>query len=87
MSSNHKDQVKVGAVQIVVFLLIFGTLASFFYKKVIPAGVSGFVVPLFRPDAADRAKKPWVEFKGNVYASVKGEAAKELGLPIPKEVN
>lgn len=86
MSSNHKDQAKIGLVQILIFLVIFGTLTSFFYKKVIPAGVSGFVVPLFQPEAALREKKPWVEFNGGIYASVKGEVAKELGIPF-KEVN
>lgn len=86
MSSNHNDQAKLGLVQIIIFLGIFLTLTTFFYKKVIPLGVSGFVVPLFQPEAALREKKPWVEFNGNVYATVKGEAAKELGLSF-KEVN
>jgi hypothetical protein len=81
---SKKEHISVGIVQIAIFLILLGGSMSFIYKFAIPGGISGFVVPLFKPSADLIEKKPFVKFKGGIWATIKSDAAEKLGI---KKVN
>jgi hypothetical protein len=68
---SKKSPNNLGSTHILIFVTIAVVvfLATFF--KIIPIGVSGFVVPLFQPSGEAIQKIGFVKFNGNVYASPK----------------
>lgn len=82
MSGSGKDHVKIGIVQIFVFLALLGGLSVVFFQFAIPVGIAKFVVPLFEPEPEKLAKSPFAHFEdeGLVFAAVKTSEAANLGI-------
>lgn len=82
MSGSGKDHVKIGIVQIFVFLALFLGLSVVLFNFAIPRGIAGFVVPLFEPEPDKLAKAPFAHFEdeGLVFAGVKTAEAERLGI-------
>ena len=80
MGTKHEG-VKIGIVQIVLFLVILGGAAFYVQTSLIPSAVSGFVVPLFEPSGDLRSKIGFIHFKdeGLLYASVSKENEELFG--------
>jgi len=82
MSTNHfsgkKNHVKVGFVQTAVFIAMVVGFFYVFQIHLIPGGISGFVVTLFKPSGDELGKIGWVEFEGLVNASVSKDKEAEL---------
>ncbi len=68
-SEKSKSQ-KLGPQQIIIAIVMVVVLFVVFQLKVIPAGIAGFVVPLFQPSGEQLTKIGFVEFEGLVWASV-----------------
>jgi len=67
------DQVKVGFVQVFVALVIVASVFLFVQLYLIPAGISGAIVPLFQPSGDAAEKIGFAEFEGGVFASTKNK--------------
>ncbi len=82
MSGSGKDHVKIGIVQILVFLILLGGLSVVSFVYVVPNAIAGFVVPLFQPLPDQLAKAPFAHFEdeGLVFAAVKTSEAANLGI-------
>jgi hypothetical protein len=69
LNTQSTKKNKVGFQHNLLFIAVAAALFFYFMYSLIPAGVSGFVVPLFKPSGDKLQKIGFVEFKGGVWAS------------------
>ncbi|MFH1051859.1 MAG: hypothetical protein V1779_13135 [bacterium] len=78
---------KANAQHVILFTILVVSLFVLVFFQIIPRGVSGFVVPLFRPDGERLEKIGFVKFDGLVWASTPKENEKKYkgGIEIKRE--
>ena len=78
LNNQSTKKNKVGVQHVLLFTVLVVALFLVFMYKLIPAGASGFVVPLFKPSGDKLEKIGFVEFKGLVYASTSKDKEAQL---------
>lgn len=79
---------KLGAPQILVYVVILTSFFFFFQYSLIPWGTAKFVLPLFKPSGEQLEKIGFVKFNGLVWASTSKDKASKYenkDLEIKKE--
>ncbi|MGE5481136.1 MAG: hypothetical protein ACM3U1_12010 [Chloroflexota bacterium] len=76
--SSKTKKLKVGPQHILIWVTLIAIFFSLFQFKVIPWGVSQFVVPLFKPSGERLLKTGFVKFNGLVWASTTKEREPQL---------
>jgi hypothetical protein len=74
--SNNKNHVKIGPVQIIVFLAFLAGFFTLFQYVLIPRAISGAVVSLFKPLSED--KTPFGRYGTLVWSSYKPETGEKV---------
>lgn len=69
--SGKKNHASVGSVQILLFFALAAVFFMIFQMYLIPRGISGFVVPLFKPSSEQLEKFGFADFGNQTTASVK----------------
>ena len=82
------ESAKIGMQQILIFVVLAGTMFYFFQMHIVPWSVAEFVVPLFQPSGETMERMGFNKYDGLIWASAsKDKSAKveQQGMRVPSK--